>query len=87
MTYRIELIPKTSTMNDIIGPWVDSGRDDNRSDGQFVFESVKNCFVSTGVVVIETGDKNYFYNLADFYRVKVVKNQEPETADWVGGGE
>ena len=78
MTYRIELIPKTSTLNDIIGPWVDSGREDNSGDGQFVFESVKNCFVSTGVVVIETNDKNYFYNLSDFYRVKVIAIVQPE---------
>ena len=31
--YRVELIPKTSTLKDIIGPWVDSGRADNSSDG------------------------------------------------------
>lgn len=85
MTYRIELIPKTSTLNDIIEPWVCSGRVDNRADGAFIFDNVETYYVADGTVHIFCGGKSYFYNLADFYRVKAVKNQEPETADWVGG--
>lgn len=46
--YRVELIPKTSTLKDIIGPWVDSGRADNSSDGVFVFENAESCAVAEG---------------------------------------
>jgi hypothetical protein len=85
MKYRIELIPKTSTLTDIIGPWVCSGRVDNRADGAFIFDNVEACYVADGTVHIFAEDKSYFYNLADFYRVKAVKVEAPETADWVGG--
>jgi hypothetical protein len=69
--YRVELIPKTSTLQDIIGPWVDSGRVDNSSDGVFVFENAEACHVADGTVYVSSNDKTYFYNMADFYRVKV----------------
>jgi hypothetical protein len=85
MTYRIELIPKTSTLNDIIGPWVDSGREDNRIDGQFIFEDVDSFRFADGTLIIHRGMTDYFYNLADFYRVKAIKVETPETDDWVGG--
>lgn len=71
---KVELIPKTSTLNDIIGPWTDSGRTDNRRDGQFVFENVANMYVSEGVIFISIGEVDYYYNMADFYRVKVIGN-------------
>ena len=71
--YRVELIPKTSTLKDIIGPWVDSGRADNSSDGVFVFENAESCAVSEGTVCVSANNRVYFYNLGDFYRVKVAK--------------
>jgi len=73
--YRVELIPKQSTNLDIIGPWTDSGREDNTADGQYVFEFADSCFVSHGTIMVAEGDKTYWYNLADFYRVKAVKLQ------------
>lgn len=72
MTYRIELIPKTSTMEDIIEPWVCSGRIDNRADGEFVFDEVESHSFSDGMLHIYTDTKSYSYNLSDFYRIKMV---------------
>lgn len=71
MGKRIELIPKTSTLDDIIGPWVNSGREDNCNDGQFVFDDVESYWIESGVVSIIADGKSYYYNMADFYRVKV----------------
>ena len=71
MTKRVELIPKQSTLDDIRGPWVDSGREDNCRDGQFVFDEAESCAVVGGTVIIVSKGKSYFYNMADFYRVKV----------------
>lgn len=73
MRHRIELIPKTSTLNDIIEPWVCSGRVDNRADGEFVFDGVEAYYVKDGTIHIFKEEKDYFYNMADFYRVKVVR--------------
>ena len=77
MTYRVELIPKTSTLDDIIESWVCSGRIDNRADGVFVFEDCESCVVESGVVRIFKTGKSYFYNLADFYRVKIIDTTQP----------
>jgi hypothetical protein len=66
------LIPKTSTLDDIIEPWICSGRVDNRADGVFVFEDCSSWSVSHGCVYISRAGKSYYYNLSDFYRVKVV---------------
>ena len=71
MTKRVELIPKQSTLDDIRGPWVDSGREDNCRDGQFVFDEAESCWVNAGVITIISNQKTYFYNMADFYRVRV----------------
>jgi len=71
--YRIEMITKASTMQDIIPSWVASGRVDNSAEGQIVFESADFYNVANGTVHIEVGEKRYFYNLSDFYRVKAVK--------------
>ena len=71
MSKRIELIPKQSTLDDIIGPWVNSGREDNCKDGQFVFVDVESYWIDGGVITIISDDKSYYYNMADFYRVRV----------------
>ncbi len=77
--YRVELIPKTSTLDDIIEPWVCSGRVDNRADGFFVFEDYESCIVDPhGTLRIFKAGKSYFYNLSDFYRVKVIDTTQPE---------
>jgi len=75
--YRVELIPKTSTLNDIIEPWVCSGRVDNRADGVFVFEDCTQALVDGGAIFIAKAGKQYVYNLADFYRVKVIDTTQP----------
>lgn len=71
--YYVELIPKESTLKDIIGPWVNSGRDDNRKDGAFVFTNVDVAKAEYGSIEIIKGDHVYIYNQADFYRVKITK--------------
>lgn len=76
--YRVELIPKTSTLDDIIEPWICSGRVDNRADGVFVFKDCEDCTVQEGTIYIAKGKKQYIYNLADFYRVKVIDTTQPE---------
>ena len=76
--YRVELIPKTSTLDDIIEPWICSGRVDNRADGVFVFEDCEDCAVQEGTIYIQKSKKQYIYNLADFYRVKVIDTTQPE---------
>lgn len=79
MTYRIELIPKTSTLDDIIEPWVCSGRIDNRAEGEFVFDGALACDVRSRTIVIEMPNgKTYYYNMEDFYRVKVIDTAQPE---------
>jgi len=76
------MITKQSTMADIIPSWVASGRVDNSSEGQIVFESADFYHVASGIIHIEVGDKRYFYNLGDFYRVKVtVANPDRDMFD------
>lgn len=74
--YRIELIPKSSVLEDIIGPWVDSGREDNRKDGSFVFDGVKSWAIEGGSLSIIKGNVEYCYNMADLYRVRAEKINE-----------
>jgi len=76
--YRVELIPKTSTLDDIIEPWVCSGRIDNRADGVFVFDDCIDAGINFGVVEIAKEGKTYYYNVADFYRVKIIDITQPE---------
>jgi hypothetical protein len=78
MTYRIELIPKDSTIADIIDNWINSGRKDNSGDGQFVFEDCDSCNTHDGALWIAAKGKQYVYNLADFYRVKIIDTTQPE---------
>lgn len=72
MKYRVEMIPKKSVMDDIVDYWVASGRVDNTPDGVFVFEEVDACDVYGVTLNITKGENSYFYNIGDFYRVKVV---------------
>jgi hypothetical protein len=76
--YRVELIPKQNTLLNIIGPWTDTGRPDNTADGQFVFENVAFLMVREGTIEIEANGKQYYYNMADFYRVKRIKIVNPD---------
>jgi hypothetical protein len=69
--YRVTLIPKQSTMNDIRRPWIDSGREWNGDTGEFVFDNVKDFNSSNGLIQIGKERKLYIYNAVDFYRVKV----------------
>jgi len=69
--YRVELIPKSSTLTDILIPWTDSGRENNATDGQFVFEQADSAWADDGLITIEVGKKRYVYNMADFYRLKI----------------
>ena len=70
--YRVELIPKKSVMTDIIGYWTATGRPSNLDDGEFVFKSVNSAYINNGVITINDDADVYYYNVADFYRVKVI---------------
>ena len=73
---RIEMIPKESVMRDIITPWTNSGRADNTKDGEFVFLNADSARVidGTGIFCIKYGNKAFYYNVSDFYRIKVIWN-------------
>jgi len=71
--YRVEMIPKTSVMDDIMTHWVNSGRKDTLADGEFVFECTDRVMREDGVLVLQVGEKTYIYNVADFYRIKVIE--------------
>lgn len=84
--FRVELIAKitktkTSVLDDIIDQWVASGRDDNRNDGQFVFEDVASAYQQDGILIINKDANIYFYNIADFYRVKIISYDERDLFD------
>lgn len=70
--YRVELIPKSSTLADIIVPWCNTGREDNSRDGQFVFVTVDEVTCKDELIQIRVKEKDYIYNVADFYRVKII---------------
>ena len=76
--YTVELIPKSSTLDDIIEPWVCSGRVDNRADGSIVFDECESCDIDASIVMICKSGKTYYYNMSDFYRVKVMDVTQPE---------
>lgn len=70
--YKITLIPKQSTMDDIRRPWIDSGRDWNGDDGEFVFNDIIDANLEGATLKIIAKNGNlYMYNMIDFYRVKM----------------
>lgn len=73
--YRIEMIFRQSCIDDISKFWEATGRTVTADkDGQAVFENVVEYNVIDGVIEIanEKGEV-FFYNVADFYRIKVIK--------------
>ncbi len=70
--YRVEMIPKQSTINECLEFWKASGREDETGNGQFVFEDVEAVPVDSGTLEIHKGGQIYLYNLADFYRIKII---------------
>jgi len=71
--YRVELIPKQSVIDDILTFWKATGREPGLDKGEFVFEAVNYAEVtSSGTLRIDKLDNTYFYNISDFYRVKVI---------------
>ena len=76
--YRVEMIPKHSVMDDIKEYWIASGREYTAATtGQFIFEDVRSVDSDYAVVEIVLEDGTvFFYNLSDFYRVKIIKTGE-----------
>lgn len=74
--HTVEIHVKTSVLNDSITQWVNSGRDDNRDIGSFIFENVKSFNIKSGCAFIHSGQDVYIYNIADLYRVKVAKQKQ-----------
>lgn len=73
---RIEAIFKQSVIDDISKFWAATGRVVNAdTDGQAVFEDVKSYDIYDGCIEIRTPDAFYIYNLADFYRWKIIPDE------------
>ena len=69
---QVELIPKQSTLAEIEEVWKATGRSfDVKSTGAFFFSRASNFSNDKGNIQIESDGRVYFYNQADFYRVKV----------------
>ena len=68
---KIEFILKESTKNEISTTWADSGREDNVRDGGFIFENASEYTVKDGVISIHSDGSRYYYNISDFYRIKL----------------
>lgn len=69
--YKITMIPKQSTLEDIKKSWIDSGREWNGDLGEFCFDDVDCYEVISGAVMIQKEDCRYVYNTQDFYRLKI----------------
>lgn len=76
--FNVEIITRKSTLDDIIDSWVAAGKPGNRDDGKFVFENCSGMNVDHGTIEIIKDDVYYYYNMKDFYRVKVVELIEEE---------
>jgi len=75
--YKVELMPKQSVIDDILPAWIASGRTYDAEKG-IVFESASRCEISGGSFMIESNEKRYYYNMADFYRVKVCESPQSD---------
>ncbi len=75
MNIKIEFILKASTILDIVGPWVDSGHEDNTKDGRFIFDDVKSYNYVGNKIDIHTSDATYLFNVSDFYRIKITRDE------------
>lgn len=75
---RIELIPKKSVIDDVLEYWESTGRESNIENGQFVFDDAGDMHIEDGVIEILRGDKQYYYNMCDFYRVKVIDESDKQ---------
>jgi len=74
--YRVEMIVKDSVFNDIKDRWASTGRVADGA-GEFVFDKCDDAAVSNGVLRVSNGNNIYLYNVADFYRIKIVQiNQQ-----------
>lgn len=69
--YNVELIPKQSTLDDVVELWERTGRKANIEKGAFYFEDVDSAFQQGGTLIIIKGSTSYNYNANDFYRMKV----------------
>jgi phage head maturation protease len=68
---KIEFILRESTIKDVIKQWVAAGNVDNSSKGGFVFEDADDYDIENGIIVISNDEKDYIYNISDFYRIKI----------------
>ena len=70
--YNVELIPKQSTLDDVVHLWERTGRKSGIEKGAFYFNDCDSAEVANGTIRILKGGVWYFYNADDFYRAKVV---------------
>ena len=77
--FTVEIHVKSSVLQDSIEQWVKSGREDNRSQGSFIFENCDSVDTEDGILTIKVNNDYYAYNMSDLYRVKTtVSNQNKE---------
>ena len=77
---NVYLIPKETTLKQSLPSWVNSGRDDNSQDGEFIFEFADSAHIlHSGVLCVKYADEAYYYNAIDFYRIKIVFVEGPTT--------
>ena len=70
--YRVEMIVKDSVFDDIKDRWASTGRVADGA-GEFVFDKCDKASVIDGVLTVCAGDNSYIYNVADFYRIKIIE--------------
>ncbi len=73
---KIQFILKESTIADIKNPWVNAGNNDNTDQGGFTFKSeyAINYVIEDGLIIVETSEGTYIYNISDFYRIKIIQD-------------
>lgn len=73
MKYKIEFIHKQTTYEDIIENWaaLNKRQSDESPHGFYFMCDTRPMVISGGVMMIDIGESQYYYNISDFYRIKV----------------
>ena len=70
---KVEMIPKQSVLDDVVHLWEATGRKSNVEKGQFVFDDC-HAGLEGRSLIINKDSSTYIYNVADFYRIKIIDN-------------
>lgn len=75
--YRVEMIVKNSVFDDIKDRWASTGRVADGA-GEFVFNECSDAAIKDGVLTVDVDESRYVYNVADFYRIKIISLDQQE---------